>query len=163
MPRLEASFTNAGSGAWMRTITGQAASCTIFSIRVRACWELSPSPTSATSGRSRAVTGPTSSTLDLARDHFVSEAGHDRCDEGKPILSFVCDQHAQMLCLAVAHRALSETPKSSPDTRFSGTLSARLAPGKRQALIRLQHPAGGQVSTAVVARNGRGVGSRVCR
>ena len=57
MPRFDASRTNAGSGAWIRTMTGQAASWTILSIRPSAWSELSPSPTSATSGRSRAVTG----------------------------------------------------------------------------------------------------------
>jgi hypothetical protein len=43
-------------------MTGQAASCTIFSISWSACRELSPSPTRATSGRSLAVTAPTSAT-----------------------------------------------------------------------------------------------------
>ncbi len=36
MPRFDASLTNSGSGAWMSTITGQADSCTIFSISSRA-------------------------------------------------------------------------------------------------------------------------------
>ena len=61
-PRFDASFTNAGSGVCSNTITGQAASRTILSIRSSACSELAPRPTSATSGRSRAVTAPTSST-----------------------------------------------------------------------------------------------------
>src|SRR5437763_1978672 len=62
MPRFDASLTKAGSGAWMRRITGHAASCTISSIRARACSELLPRPTRATSGCSLAVTTPTSGT-----------------------------------------------------------------------------------------------------
>jgi hypothetical protein len=62
MPRFDASLTKAGSGSWIRTITGQAASWTIFSIKPSAWSELAPKPTSATSGRSLAVTAPTSST-----------------------------------------------------------------------------------------------------
>src|SRR5204863_440804 len=61
-PRLDASLMNSGSRACRRTMTGHAASRTILSISSSACCELSPRPTSATSGRSRAVTAPTSST-----------------------------------------------------------------------------------------------------
>ena len=49
-----------GVRPWSRAITGQAASRTICSISSSACSELAPRPTSATSGRSRAVTAPTS-------------------------------------------------------------------------------------------------------
>src|SRR5215211_277307 len=62
MPRRDASRMKPGFASWISKITGQKASLTILSISLSACWELSPSPTSATSGRSRAVTGPTSST-----------------------------------------------------------------------------------------------------
>ena len=41
---------------------------------------------------------------DLARDHLVPECGDDRCDERKPVLALVGDQHPQMLGFAVAHR-----------------------------------------------------------
>ena len=41
--------------------------------------------------------------LDLARDHLVSEGGHDRGDESQPILSLVGDQDTEMLGLAIAH------------------------------------------------------------
>src|SRR4051794_36049460 len=61
-PRLEASLTNPGSGAWISAITGQVASRTILSIIASACSEFVPSPTSATSGRSLAVASPRSST-----------------------------------------------------------------------------------------------------
>jgi hypothetical protein len=33
----------------------------------------------------------------------VSELGHYRCDEGEPIAPLVGDQHAEMICLAIAH------------------------------------------------------------
>jgi hypothetical protein len=70
---LDASLTNAGSGAWSSTITRHAAARTILSINPSACSELSPNPTSATSGRSRTVTGAYVFDVDLAGDHFVSE------------------------------------------------------------------------------------------
>src|SRR4051812_47626476 len=87
----------------MSAITGQADSCTIFSTRWSACSELSPRPTRATSGRSRAVHCSDVLHLDLARDHFVPERGDDRWDERQAILALVRDQNAQVLSLAVTH------------------------------------------------------------
>ena len=52
----------AGSSAESSAITGQLDSRTICSISSSACCEERPSPTSATSGRSRAVTAPTAVT-----------------------------------------------------------------------------------------------------
>src|SRR5215211_3377038 len=80
MPRREASRTKLGFGSWMSRMTGQKASWTIFSMSSSACWELSPSPTRATSGRSLAVTGPTSSTsISLA----ISTR---RCSVSRPVI-----------------------------------------------------------------------------
>jgi hypothetical protein len=86
-PGLEASLTKAGSGAWSRTITGQAASCTIFSIGPSAWSELSPSPTSATSGRSRAVTAPMSATSISRAITSCPQGDHDRSHKGQAILA----------------------------------------------------------------------------
>ena len=61
--------------------------------------------------------------LDLARDHLVSEGGHDRRDQSQPILSLVGDQHAQMLGLAIAHELLQPVPDFS-----SGTAARSAAP-----------------------------------
>ena len=58
--------------------------------------------------------------FDLARDHFVTESGDDRRDEGQPILALVRDQNAQMLGFAVAHLRFlgSRLPSRGPvDTR----------------------------------------------
>jgi hypothetical protein len=73
----------------MSAITGQAASCTIFSTR----WSSDVLY------------------LYLARDHFVPERGDDRRDEGQAILALVRDQNAQVLGFAVAHLCL---PASVP-------------------------------------------------
>ena len=74
-------------------MTGQPASRTILSIRSSACCELAPSSTSATSGRSRAVTVPTHLNLDLAGGDLVPERGHDRDEELETILALIGDQN----------------------------------------------------------------------
>jgi hypothetical protein len=40
--------------------------------------------------------------VDLARDHFMPEGGDDRCDKGESVLALIGDEHAQVLCLAMA-------------------------------------------------------------
>ena len=77
-PRLDASLMNCGSRACSNTITGHAASRTILSIKSNACAELSPNPTSATSGRSLAVTGPTSATSISRAITSCPKPDHDR-------------------------------------------------------------------------------------
>ena len=57
---------------------------------------------------------------DLARDHFVTERGDNRRDEGQAILALVRDQNAQMFGLAVAHSRFSSIESTQPrpiDTR----------------------------------------------
>jgi hypothetical protein len=44
--------------------------------------------------------------FDLPRDHFVTESGDDRRDEGQAILALVRDQNAQMLRLTMTHYLL---------------------------------------------------------
>ena len=44
--------------------------------------------------------------VDLAGDHLVPEGGHYGRDEGEPIAPLVGDQHAKMVCLAIAHPLL---------------------------------------------------------
>jgi hypothetical protein len=63
-----------------------------LSISRSACSELSPSATSATSGRYRAVTGPDVFDVDLARDDLVSERDHDPGDERETVFALVGDQ-----------------------------------------------------------------------
>ena len=77
-------------------MTGQAASRTIVSISPSACSELAPSPTSATSGRSRAVIGGDVFDLDLARDDLVAECNDDRDDELEAVFTLVGDQDAEI-------------------------------------------------------------------
>ena len=85
------------------TITGQAASWTIFSIRlervIRALAEPDERHVGALSRRDLADVLD----LDLARDHLMPEGGDDRCDERQAILPLVRDEDAQMLGLATAH------------------------------------------------------------
>ena len=104
MPRFDASLTNSGSGAWMSTITGQADSCTIFSIRLQGVIGARAKPDQGDVGplprgdRSDVVD------VDLTRDHLVPEGGDDGCDEGQPISALVGDQHPEMLSIPIAHR-----------------------------------------------------------
>jgi hypothetical protein len=98
--------TKAGSGAWSKAITGQAASRTIRSIRPRGV-RAEPDQRDVRSlprGHGADVLD-----LDLARDHFVPERGDDRGDESEPILPLVGDQHAEVLSVAVAQLGASLT------------------------------------------------------
>ena len=101
-PRLDASLMNSGFRAWIRTITGQAASRTIcdqFERVLRALAE----PDERDVGSLSCGHGGHVLDLDLAGDHFMSEFDHDRRDEREAVLAFVGDQDAQMLGVAVVH------------------------------------------------------------
>jgi hypothetical protein len=56
--------------------------------------------------------------LDLARDYLVPQGRDDRSDQSQAILSLVCDQHAQMLGLAVAHFAAPDADSNSGTAIF---------------------------------------------
>jgi hypothetical protein len=81
-PRLDASLMKEGSGVCSKTITGQAASRTVLSISPSAWSELSPSPTSATSGRSRGH-GSDLCDVDLTHNYLVSQGRDDRRDQSQ--------------------------------------------------------------------------------
>src|SRR3954452_17618767 len=139
MPRLDASRTKPGLASWMSRITGQEASCTIFSISASACSELSPRPTSAPSGRSRAVTGPTSSTsisLAITSCPRAATMGATRASRSR-------------LSLAISTRRCSVSrlpiPLGYPGpslSREGDTVVRRSASLPRRFALRLQLPVG---------------------
>jgi hypothetical protein len=160
-PRLDASLTKSGSGAWSRTITGQAASLTIFE-RVRGGW---PEPDERDVGSFAGGHGTDVLDVDLARDHLVPEGHDERRDQRQTVLALVGDQHAQMLGLTVAHSQLRSRGESrSRAGRFATpadgfgtacTMRVRFASilGGRWC-FRLQHSAGvgGSISTVTARR-----------
>ena len=102
-PRLDASLTNAGSGACSSTITGQAASRTILSISSERMLGALPESDERDVGSLPGGHGADVFDVDLARDHLVAKSDHDRRHQRQAVLALVCDQDAQMLGLAVAH------------------------------------------------------------
>jgi hypothetical protein len=87
-------LTNSGSGVCNSTMTGQAASRAILSISPSACSEFAPSPTSATSGRSRGGHRPTSSASISRAIYLMAQSDDNRGEDRKTILALVCDQDA---------------------------------------------------------------------
>src|SRR3954470_1664439 len=105
-------------------MTGQAASRTILSISSSACSELSPSPTRATSGRSRAVTSPTwSASISRAitscpRSITIAATGARRSLRSLAIRTRRCS----------ASRELIFTSESKPPRRHGSDQLSRSAP-----------------------------------
>src|SRR6202453_3949208 len=140
---------NSGSRAWSSTITGQAASRTILSISSRACSELSPSPTSATSGRSLAVAGPTSSTsISRAITSWPSPTTIGATSARRSLRSLAIRTRR---CL-VSRELITVQPSGPPDS--SGRIDVRSPQISAGSDFRLRHSAGVLVSTWTVERRG---------
>ena len=117
-PRLDASLMNPGRARGAGRSPGRRLPARSCRSAPSACSELSPSPTSATSGapwRSQADVRD----VDLARDHLVAEPHDDRSDERQAVLALVGDQDAQMFGLAGAHDGPGRFKSSLRDTEIS--------------------------------------------
>ena len=128
--------------------------------------ELSPRPTRATSGRSRAVTAPTSSTS-ISRDHFVPERGDIGATRAKRSLrSFAISTRRCSVSRWLILRPPSslppprKSPNSPPDAPGLRVLGWRLVQPSPSAdnLFRLRHLAGVARDLAV-ARNPQAQGA----
>src|SRR3954454_3753936 len=118
MPRFDASLTKAGSGAWMRRITGHGG---LMHDLVDQGKGMLRALSETDQGDIRPLLGGHGSDVhdvDLAGDYLMPEVRDDRRDECQPILALIGDQNLEMLGLAVAHRRsvslLSLTPGQRP-------------------------------------------------
>jgi hypothetical protein len=117
-------LTNSGSRAMDQDDDRQAVSRTIFSIRPSAWSELSPRPTSATCGRSRAVTAPTSLTSISRAITSCPSAATIGARRARRSLRSFGDQDAQMLGLAVAHEWLQPSHSNFGTATFEAGADA---------------------------------------